>query len=73
MENLSFEKSMERLNEILESLENGEIDLEEYIKLFEEAVKLHKHCSEILNKMEKAIELVLEDGEIKEKEFNLEV
>lgn len=73
MKDLSYEESLERLEEVLEKLEEGNIPLEEHLNLFEESVKLHKHCTGILNKTEKTIELILKDGEIIEKEFNPEV
>ena len=36
----SFEDSIRRLGEIVEALENGELPLEESLRLFEEGVKL---------------------------------
>lgn len=48
MENMNFEKSLERLNEIVELLESGECSLEDSFKLFEEGTVLSKKCYEIL-------------------------
>ena len=45
---MSFEKAMEKLEEILEKLEREDRDLEETIKLYEEGIRLSKHCSDRL-------------------------
>lgn len=48
---LSFKKSIERLEEIMGSLENDEPDLEKSIELFEEGVKLLQDCINELDLM----------------------
>lgn len=48
----SFEKDFERLEEISQKLESGDITLEESIKLFEEGVTLSKKLLEALNNAE---------------------
>lgn len=48
----SFNKDFERLEEISQKLESGDITLEESIKLFEEGVTLSKKLLEALNKAE---------------------
>ncbi|MBI5730092.1 MAG: exodeoxyribonuclease VII small subunit [Ignavibacteriales bacterium] len=40
----SFEESLNRLQEISNSLESGDIGLEESIKLYEEGINLAKLC-----------------------------
>ena len=67
---ISFEKAMERLEEIVDSLESGECPLEESLKLFEEGVKLVKLCNSKLESVEGAIKkLVSINGELVEKDF----
>ena len=48
MENLSFEKSLERLSEIVSILESGECSLDDSFKLFEEGSAPSKKCYETL-------------------------
>lgn len=72
MKNLTYEEAIEKIENILEQLEEEELTLENHMKLFEEAIELHKHCTKILNKTEKTIELILKDEKIEEKEFELE-
>ena len=67
---LSFEESMERLEEIVSSLESGEFPLDESLKLFEEGVKLVKSCNKKLESVEKSVKkLVNIDGEMVEEDF----
>lgn len=41
---MQFEKSIEKLNTIIEKLENEEITLEETLKLYKEGVRLVSSC-----------------------------
>ena len=66
---LSFEKAMERLEEITELLESGEHPLEKSLELYEEGVKLIKLCNSKLEKVEGAVKILLNvDGELVEKD-----
>jgi exodeoxyribonuclease VII small subunit len=56
---ITFEKAVQRLGEIVESLEQGEQPLEESIALFEEGMTLAKSSQEILDRAERRIEELL--------------
>ena len=45
---MSFEESLEKLEEIVKKLETGEVPLDEAITSFNEAMKLAKTCDEKL-------------------------
>lgn len=64
MENNGFEKSLERLEEIVARMESGELSLDDMINHFEEGSKLVKQCSARLTEVEKKIEKLvsLEDS-----------
>jgi len=64
--NLDFEKSLAKLEDIITSLEDGDLPLNESIKTFEEGVKLTKHCQELLTKAELKVQKLLEkdDGSL---------
>ena len=67
---ISFEKAMERLEEIVASLESGEYPLEGSLKLFEEGIKLVKLCNSKLESVEGAIKkLTNVEGEMIEEDF----
>jgi exodeoxyribonuclease VII small subunit len=59
-----FEKAMERLEEIVGSMEGGELSLEDSLKVFEEGMKLTRFCSHKLEEAEKKVTLLVrESGE----------
>lgn len=41
---MEFEKKLNRLEEIVQKMEKGELALDESLKLFEEGVKLSREC-----------------------------
>jgi exodeoxyribonuclease VII small subunit len=53
-----FEKSLERLEEIVRMLEEGEIGLSEALARYEEGVKLLRQSYDLLQKAERRIELL---------------
>ena len=62
---LSFEESLENLEEIVKKLEIGDVPLDDAIEEFNQAMKLAKSCDEKLKKAEESItKLVKENGEI---------
>ncbi|MBQ2227259.1 MAG: exodeoxyribonuclease VII small subunit [Methanobrevibacter sp.] len=71
MENLSFEESLEKLEEIVNKLETGDVPLDDAIDEFKKAMDLVKICDEKLKTAEKSIAKIVENnGEISE--FNPE-
>ena len=46
---VSFEEAIGRLEEIVRQLENGDVPLEDSIRLYEEGMKLGKMCRKILD------------------------
>lgn len=70
MEEVNFENSMENLEKIVQELENGELNLEESIKKFEEGMKLSKQCNKFLEDAEQKITILINEGnDIKEEQF----
>ena len=63
MENLSFEKSLEKLENIVHELESGNIELESAIEKYTEAMKLVKSCSDKLNEATKKVNKILNENE----------
>jgi exodeoxyribonuclease VII small subunit len=52
----TFESAFERLEQILEKMNTGKTPLDESLKLFEEADKLTRFCSQRLTSAEQKIE-----------------
>lgn len=70
-ERTNFEDNMKRLEEIATELEKGDLDLDTSVSKFEEGMKISKQCSEMLEKAEKKITMLIknEDGELAEENF----
>jgi len=58
-EGVSFEVAIKRLSEIVQTLERGELPLEESLRLFEEGVKLSRVSQQRLDAAEKRVEQLL--------------
>ena len=69
-----FEEAMKRLEEIVQDLEDGELSLEESLKVFEEGMGLVKFCSEKLEEIEQRVtKLVKEsDGKYGHQSFEMD-
>lgn len=59
----NFTKSLQRLEEIVSSLEKPDLELEQSLKLLEEGVLLHKLCKEKLTLANIKVKSILEDGD----------
>lgn len=68
---LPVEGVLERLEEIVERLEKGEVTLEKSIDLYEEGKRLGARCIERLAVLEKRVQLVREgaDGALVSEDF----
>ena len=62
---LTFEESLEKLENIVKKLESGEVPLDDAINEFNEAMLLAKSCDEKLKSAEEAItKIVNSDGSL---------
>lgn len=66
-----FEEAMQRLEDIVTSMERGEASLEESLKLFTEGTKLLKQCATMLDKAEQQVTKLVKtsDGVLTEVPF----
>jgi exodeoxyribonuclease VII small subunit len=59
--NLSFEKALERLQEIVTALEDPDRGLEPSLELFEEGVALSRFCRSRIDEIQKRVDVVLKE------------
>ncbi|MBN2830003.1 MAG: exodeoxyribonuclease VII small subunit [Candidatus Cloacimonetes bacterium] len=52
MEEMKLEKALQRIEEIVELLESGDLELEETIQYFKEGTELVKFCSSKIDSLE---------------------
>lgn len=63
----NFEEKLSDLENIIKELEAGNVDLDNAINKYTEAMKLAKECSEKLDSAEKAVNQILnENGNLEE-------
>lgn len=72
MTNLTFEKALADLEQIVAKLEKGGISLNESLALFEKGVKMSRFLRGELDKAERKVEILLKDekGNLKAEEFD---
>jgi exodeoxyribonuclease VII small subunit len=71
---LKFEEAMERMEEIVRELEDGQLELDASLERFEEGVRLYRQCLKKLEEIEGRVSVILsdEDGQIRSLEPDAE-
>lgn len=75
MPELKFEDALKKLEEIVRDLEKGDLMLDDALRMFEQGVRLSKECLEILDNVEKKIEILMQDknGAKRARPFDVEL
>jgi len=60
---VNFEVSLQKLEKIIEKLEDGDISLEDSVKSFEEGIGLVKECQKQLSQAELKVKKLLSNGD----------
>ena len=72
-EDMTFEESLAELNKLVEQLENGGLDLDKNIEIYEKAVVLRNRCRQILEQSERRVQALMETAEgLKKEEFQVQ-
>lgn len=71
MKEMTFEEKMEKLEQIVRSLEKGDVPLEASLKLFQEGTALAADCGKMLDEAQLQVKMILPgaDGAPVEEEF----
>ena len=66
IESLDFEKALEELEKIANSLDRGDVPLKESIMIYERGTQLKNHCKKLLQEAEEKVEKIRKtnDGKI---------
>jgi exodeoxyribonuclease VII small subunit len=74
-ENMTFEASMVRLEQIVRTMERGDAPLEESLKLFQEGTELVRNCGKLLAEAELQVKKIMTapDGSPVEEAFKDEL
>lgn len=65
-ETRTMEEAMKALDEIVQQLESREISLEDSFKVYQEGMELLKYCNSKIDKVEKKMLQMDENGELSE-------
>jgi len=60
--NFNLEKSLAKLEELVEELESGDLPLETAMKKFEEGIKLTRGCQTALKEAEQKVQILLKSA-----------
>ena len=72
-EDMTFEESLNKLNELVNQLENGGLDLDKNIEIYEQAVVLRDRCRKILEESERKVQKLMETADgIRKEDFSVE-
>ncbi len=63
--NPTFEDQLSDLKTITKQLEDGQLPLDEALKLFEKGIGLYRSCSNLLEETERKVGLLMENSEVK--------
>ena len=65
-----FEQSLEKLEKLVERMEEGDLSLEDSLKNFEEGIKLTRECQQALASAEQRVKMLIEEnGQIETSDF----
>lgn len=56
--NIDFETTLSKLEDIVKKLESGNVGLSESLELYEEGISLSKSCKELLENAKQKIEVI---------------
>ncbi|MCK5388815.1 MAG: exodeoxyribonuclease VII small subunit [Candidatus Izimaplasma sp.] len=60
----TFEEALEQLETLVKELENGDIELNDAVKKYNDGMKLSKYCHDLLKNAEGVIVKMMKDDEL---------
>lgn len=61
--NMTFEQSMQRLEQIVRAMERGDVPLDESLKLFQEGTELVRACGKLLDEAQLQVQKVVKSAD----------
>jgi len=72
-EEMTFEESLRTLEQLVNELENGNLDLDKALEIYERAVVLRDRCRKILDECDRRVQKLIETSEgVKKEDFTVE-
>ena len=68
----TFEENLAQFEELVRKLEAGNLDLDESLKIYEDAIVLRERCRKFLEESERKVEKLMETAQgVKKEEFSV--
>ncbi|MDR1954378.1 MAG: exodeoxyribonuclease VII small subunit, partial [Candidatus Methanoplasma sp.] len=67
-EEMTFEESLKTLEQLVNELENGNLDLDKALEIYERAIVLRDRCRKILDECDRKVQKLIETSEGSKKE-----
>ncbi|MBO4552447.1 MAG: exodeoxyribonuclease VII small subunit [Candidatus Methanomethylophilaceae archaeon] len=68
----TFEENLAQLEELVKKLEAGNLDLDESLKIYEDAIVLRERCRKFLDESQRKVEKLMETANgVKREEFTV--
>jgi len=65
-QDFNFESALKNLEQLVSSMENGELSLEDSLKAFEKGIKLTRECQTALKEAEQKIQILINEEGVTE-------
>jgi len=62
-EEMSFEDSLKMLEQLVNELENGNLDLDKALEIYEKAIFLRERCKKILDECDRKVQKMIETSD----------
>ena len=69
----SFEENLKELEALVKRLEDGELDLDESLKIYEQAIEIRERCRKFLEESERKVQILMETAQgVRKDEFTVQ-
>lgn len=73
LEEMTFEECLHALEELVAKLENGNLDLDKSMEVYEQAILLRNRCRDMLLESDRKVQKLMESAEgLKKEDFKLD-
>lgn len=73
LEEMTFEECLKVLEELVSKLESGNLDLDDSLKVYDQAMEVRNRCKTLLEETERKIEVLVKSADgIKKEEFKIQ-
>ena len=69
----TFEENLKELEALVKRLEDGELELDESLKIYEQAIEIRERCRKFLEESERKVQILMETAQgVRKDEFTVQ-